>query len=297
MQRSAAAGGPRRDGLIQVQTAREPATGRVWTAEEYARTAVAPTGLECEGMLPDGAACGAPAFHRRQSLDGRRPCFFSTAHGEGCSAGSIASDDQDGDHGRPVQAVSAPVGRLVLNLAPAEPSVGPDGRHVPDDAVRSSVTARHTRAVGVREGAGTMRHRLRTVLARLLGEGYPPELPVEFEGMAALPAGRFFVDLRNAVPAALVELVDQQHGFYGRVTAVYVHPDDGTWTIYLAGASKVRFILATGAAAALPAGVSDSGELKGGHVLALGRVQESKRTPGNRYVRVLRPDRIGFISK
>jgi hypothetical protein len=279
-----------------MQTARESATGRVWTAEEYARAPVAPTGLVCEGTLPDGAACGAPAFHRRQSLDGRRPCFFSTGHGEGCTSGSIASDDEDGDRGHSVQAVSAPVGRLVLNLAPAEPSVGPDGRRVPDDVVTTSVTARHTRAVGVLDGAATMRHRLRTVLARLLGEGYPPELLVEFDGAAAAPAGRFFVDLRDAVPADLADLVDQQHGFYGRVRAVYVDPDDGTWTIYLAGTSNVRVILAAAAAVALPAGTPDSAALKGGHVLALGGVQESKRTPGNWYVRVQQPVRIGFIT-
>ena len=261
-----------------MQTALDPATGRTWSAEAYARTpsTLRPQLLECDGHSPDGP-CRAPARFRRASVNGRRPCFYSRTHRPDCAAASLASDDDDAGLGRPTAAVASRLRWLMINLDPPAPSRGPDGRRRPDIDPAAQAMRRHTPSAGQTQVDATLRPRLRAVLATLLVTGYPAGALVRLDGFAVLPVEEFFVRLDTALPAAVRGL---RRGYYGRVRAITPDLRDGSWLIKIHD-SEISI------AATAPVVLGRSAEhLVEGHVLVLGHPRESKRSPGRHYIKV-----------
>jgi len=263
-----------------VQTALDSTTGRVWSAEAYARTpqALRPHHLECDGHTATGH-CRTPVHFRSASVNGRRPCFYGK-HQPECTAASLASEDDDAGPGQPTVALASRVRWLMINLDPPTPSSGPDGRRRPDTDPLGEPVRRRTPAEGLTTTESTLRPRLRAILATLLATGYPPGSLVRLDGFPVLPVEAFFVRLDIAVPTAACGL---RRGYYGRVRTITPDPRDGSWLIKVHDSE-----ISIAATAAAVAGRTTAG-LVGGHVLALGHPREAKRSPGRYHVKITEP--------
>ncbi|GIG29262.1 hypothetical protein [Cellulomonas marina] len=269
-----------------MQSAVDPATGRTWSAELYARTAPAhrPVTLECDGAGADGP-CRAVTFFRRASVDGRRPCFFSRDHVTDCTSGSIATDDADAGPARPTAAIASRVRWVAINLDPPAPSRGPDGRRRTTEDPSQPSAPRHDVTAGTSTSEATLRPRLRAVLATLQGDGYPPGAVVRLDGFPQLPVERFFVRLEHVDAAAMSGL---SRGYYGHVRSVRVDPDDGSWLVR-AHDSDISVVVSARALSGSRLSGTDPATLVDGPLLALGHPRPSQRSPGRFYVKVADP--------
>lgn len=270
-----------------MQTAVDPSTGRTWSAELYARTPVAsrPAVLECDGTGTTGA-CRAVTFFRRESVDGRRPCFFSRDHVTDCSSGSLASEDDDGGTARPAAAIASRVRWLAINLDPPAPTPGPDGRRRASENTSAPTTARHDPTAGTTTSDATLRPRLRTVLATLQGNGYPLGAIVRLDGFPRLPVERFFVRLDADLDVAAMKGLSR--GYHGRVRSIRVDPKDHSWLVR-AHDSELSVAVTGAALSRSPLAAVDPATLVDGLLLVLGHPRPSTRSPGRFYVKVSDP--------
>lgn len=269
-----------------MQTVLDPATGKFWAAEVYARTDPQrrPAALTCAGEGADGR-CEAVAYFRRASIDGRRPCFFSREHLSDCNLGSIASDDDEDGASRPTAAIASTISWVAINLEPPEPSRGPDGRRQPTDDSSQPGASRHTVAAGVATSEATLRPRLRTVLATLCGRGYPAGATVRLDGFPQLPVEQFFVQLDGVDATAMSGL---KRGYHGRVRSARVDPGDGSWFIRAHG-SDISIVVGAQALSGLRPAAADPTTLVDGPILVLGHPRPSQRSPGRFYLKVVNP--------
>lgn len=267
-----------------MQTAVDPSTGRAWSAELYARTPAPrrPAALECDGTGATGP-CRAVTFFRRASVDGRRPCFFSRDHVPDCSSGSLATEEDEAGLTRPTAAVASRVRWLAINLDPPAPTPGPDGRRRASQDPSAPSTVRHTTAAGTSTSDATLRPRLRTVLATLQGDGYPPGAIVRLDGFPQLPVESFFVRLDEDLDVAAMDGLSR--GYYGRVRSIRVDPKDGSWLVRMHDSNISVAVTAT-ALSRSPLAATHPPTLVDGTLLVLGHPRPSTRSPGRFYVKV-----------
>lgn len=279
-----------------METARDQHTGRILTVDAYGRLDPARRSqldLVCEGTLPSGSPCAAPAYFRRRSVDGRRPCFFSTAHGEGCTSSSMLSEDTPGDHGHAVQARTASAALLTLRVDPPAPSTGPDGRRRPDDETPGEVTTRHTtRPSRVVEGTGAATRRLRTVLADLVAGELDPGIRIRVDGSAPILAAEFFVHMTSTDP----DLHDKRtRGYWGRIRRCERNSSTGSLMLYADGVRNppLKVVLTTQQTLALDLAEARWPLLVGRYMLAVGTYRLARN--GSPYITIPDAWHLGLL--
>ncbi|GAA2223160.1 hypothetical protein GCM10010413_15150 [Promicromonospora sukumoe] len=279
-----------------MEAARDERTGAIVSVDVYGRLGPDERSrlqLVCDGSVPSGAACAGAAHYRRRSVDGRRPCFYNTAHSDGCSSASIASDDAEGDEGRDAQVLTASAGLITLRVDPPRPSTGPDQRRRPDDDVPGATSVRHVlRPAWAVVGEGATTRRLRTVLSALLAGKLDPEVMVAVEETAPMLAAVFFVHMTSTDPA---RSAGQTRGYWGRVRRVESNVSTGSFMLYADGVRdpSLKVVVTKQQAAALGLDEDQRATLIGAYMLAVGRYQVSRAN--NPYIMLPSPWHLGMV--
>lgn len=163
---------------------------------EYILTLDPEPALRCPGIGDRDIPCERTLHVRARDSDLVAP-HFAGHHVDGCNRSSKRSDDEPGDAGHTV--LQGPrADRWQLALEDPEPSVGPDGRHRPNQTVDGTATRRH-RADPTRAAANTSNVRsLSSILAAALTDSLPNELALS--GRKYRPTGEVVLPVADATP-------------------------------------------------------------------------------------------------
>lgn len=235
------------------------------TLENYRRSLVC---AECEG----------PAFFRKQSADGRAPCFGGRPHKPGCSlasqeGGAWGVDGGDGEDER-----LNPGDRIVVDLRLDVGSAGAPGGNPSD---RQHGQGRFFGGSNGEQRSRTYK-RLRAML-RALVEGHglaTSNQIIELTGVIEMPAREFFVPFSEvaSLPAG------QYRGFWGSLSDAR-HGKDGAIYLNTGGLTEpsIRVPEADKQVLLEMVKAENLEELSGAYVLVLGKVGTA-RDNGKRFI-------------
>jgi hypothetical protein len=234
--------------------------------------------------------CGEPAFFRRETHNGREPCFGARPHAQGCSqsAGQAthpASQQQD-----IYSEFMDPAVRLVVDFAYGAASAGNwiDPQEGHQDFNNQSLGA---------TGSGGQTDRVQHVrlrpLLRLLMSGAPLHATrkvVDVQGIGRFPVADLFVPFANIAAMRGKDLC----GVFGKVATADFDPCGQTLWLNCAGWAEPSICIDWKHIPELFSrfGIKDIKELAGADVLAFGSVRASRN--GKHYVVPVHNSQIAF---
>jgi hypothetical protein len=217
-----------------------------------------------------GSGCGARAFYRRGSRDGRGPCFGSNEHVIACDAANWSTAGVHGGWDDPVDQWSN-IGDLHINLDPAptrnyhhDPGMPPvDGRTTPRFVGRG----------GDADREATSQRRLRPLLRELIRS---PALAtsaqlVHCPGLPTRPAHLFF----RAIPDVTSDDAGRLAGYWGTVLSAK-RAAGALWLNF--GPRQTASIMVPGERISdflMLAGADDEEGLPGGSILILSQCRRA----------------------
>lgn len=258
-----------------METARCLQDGSIYSSQQFTRLPAADLWEKRRYLVCP--ACGGPAFFRKQSHDGREPCFGARPHAGWCNLKAVSAAAPVGDWENPGDGLLELAQRLVVDFGygAAQPA-----QSVEPAALQNFSTQRE-QATGSGVGTSLVKQvRLRPLLRYLMSTPVSTShQTVVVAGVGSFAASELFVPLEAISPRHLYHW----HGFFGAVVSANF---DSAKTLWLNtwGQSDFSVCVADRLVADLYGRfkITEEEDFAGADVLAFGNLHISQQ--GKRYL-------------
>lgn len=221
--------------------------------------------------------CGGPAFFRKQSHNGREPCFGARPHSDWCNQKAVPAAAPAGEWEDPSDGWLDPARRLVLDFGFGAAQLAQSDQPV---ELQDLITQGEPTAASGLGTHGVKHVRLRPLLRYLMStQVRTSQHIVDVAGVGTFAASELFVPFEATTPMHNF----MWHGFFGGIVSAYSDRDKTLW-LNSRGQSDFSVCVPTGLIANLYSRfrVTEAEDLAGANVLVFGHLQISQQ--GKRYV-------------
>ena len=258
-----------------METARCLQDGSIYSSQQFTRLPA--TDLWEKRRYLVCPECGGPAFFRKQSHDGREPCFGARPHSDGCNLKAAPASANACERGDPSNDLLDTAKRLVVDFGYGAAQLA---QSAPPAALQDFSTQRE-QATGSGVGTSLVKQvRLRPLLRYLMStQVRASQQIVDVAGVGTFAASELFVPFDATTPIHYFNW----HGFFGAIVSAYFDRAKTLW-LNSRGQTDLSICVSSGLVADLYSRfrITEEEDLVGANVLAFGHIQLSQQ--GKKYI-------------